>query len=59
MGAAYRGGGAIAGELSAVEPIGRRGAGCGLGVLGNDCVVVTGNDRDDRKLPGGGDGACG
>lgn len=48
MGAAGRGGGAIAGVLSAVEPIGRRGAGCSFGVLGKDCVVVTGNDKDDR-----------
>jgi hypothetical protein len=58
MGAVCRGGGALAGVLSAVEPIGRRGPGCDFGVLGNDCVVVTGNDKDDRILPSGGEGAC-
>ena len=58
MGAACRGGGAIAGVLSVVEPIGRRGAGCGFGVLGKDCVAVTWNGKDDRIPPGGGEGAC-
>ena len=58
MGAACRGGGAIVGALNVVEPFGRRGAGCAFGVLGRDCVVVTGNDKDDRTLPGSGEGAC-
>ena len=58
MGAACRGGGAIAGVFSRVEPTGRRGAGCGFGVFGRDCVAVIGNDRDDRTLPGGGEGTC-
>ena len=40
MGAACRGGGAMAGVFSGVEPIGRRGAGCAFGVLGRDWVVV-------------------
>lgn len=58
MGATCRGGGAIVGDLSADEPMGRRGADCSFGVLGKDCVVVTGNDKDNRILPGGGEGAC-
>ena len=58
MDAACRGGGAIAGVFSRVEPTGRRGAGCGFGVLGRDSVVVTGNDRDDRTLADGGEGTC-
>lgn len=57
MGAACRGGGAIAGVLR-VEPIGRSGAGCDFGVLGKDCVAVTGNEKDGRIPPGGGEGAC-
>ena len=58
MGAACRGSGAIAGEFSEVEPTGRRGVGCGFGVPSRECVVVTGNDRDDRTLPGGGEDTC-
>ena len=57
MGAACRGGGAKSGVFSRVEPTGRRSdAGYVFGVLRRDCVVVTGNDRDDRTLPGGGEG---
>ena len=56
MGAACRGGGAKSGVFSRVEPNDRRDAGYSFGVLSRDCVVVTGNDRDDRTLPGDGEG---
>ena len=55
MGAACRGGGAITGVFTGVEPTVRRGAGRGFG---RDSVVVTGNDRDDQTPPGGGEGTC-
>ena len=58
MGAARRGSGAIAGVFSEVEPTGRRGARCGVGVPSRECVVVTGNDRDDRTFPCGGEDTC-
>ena len=57
MDAACRGGGAITGVSNRVEPTSRRGAGYSFGVLGRDRVGVTGNGRDDRTLPGGGDGS--
>ena len=49
MDAACRGGGAIAGIFSGVEPTVRRDP---FGVLGRDC------DRDDRTLPGSGECTC-
>ena len=45
MGAACRGGGAIAGVFSRVEPTSRRGVGCRFGVLGRDCVGTTATMR--------------
>ena len=56
MRAAYRGDGAITGVFSRVKPTSRRDTGCGFGILGWDCVVVTGNDSDDQTLPDGGEG---
>ena len=58
MGAACRGSGAMPGVVSEVEATGRRGAGCGFSVPSRECVVVTGNDRDDWTPPGGGEDTC-